>query len=68
MCAGSPLTTTASRPALRLVIDLDRLVDDVATRVAVELAKPMASQQSTSWMSMGKAINYTRIPPGTFRK
>ena len=53
---------------MRLVIDLDRLVDDVATRVAVELAKPMASQQSTSWMSMGKAINYTRIPPGTFRK
>jgi excisionase family DNA binding protein len=53
---------------LRLDIDLDRLVDELATRVAVELADRIASQAPSPWMAMEEAIAYTRIPAGTFRK
>jgi excisionase family DNA binding protein len=53
---------------LRLDIDLDRLVDEVATRVAAELADRMASEAPSPWMAMEEAIAYTRIPAGTFRK
>jgi excisionase family DNA binding protein len=53
---------------LRLDIDLDRLVDELATRVAVELADRIASQARSPWMAMEESIAYTRIPAGTFRK
>jgi excisionase family DNA binding protein len=53
---------------LRLEFDLDRLVDEVATRVAAELADLIASQAPSPWMAMEEAIAYTRIPAGTFRK
>jgi excisionase family DNA binding protein len=53
---------------LRLEFDLDRLVDEVATRVAAELADRIASQAPSPWMAMEEAIAYTRIPAGTFRK
>ena len=53
---------------MRLDIDLDRLVDELATRVAVELANRIASEAPSPWMAMEEAIAYTRIPAGTFRK
>jgi len=53
---------------LRLDLDLDRLVDEVATRVATELAHRIASEAPSPWMAMKEAIAYTRIPAGTFRK
>lgn len=53
---------------MRLDLDLDRLVDEVATRVAAELADRIASQAPSPWMAMEEAIAYTRIPAGTFRK
>jgi excisionase family DNA binding protein len=53
---------------LRLDLDLDRLVDEVATRVAAQLADRIASQAPSPWMAMEEAIAYTRIPAGTFRK
>ncbi len=54
---------------MRLDFDLDRLVDEVATRVAAELADRIVSQAPQSpWMAMDEAIAYTRIPAGTFRK
>ncbi len=54
---------------MRLDFDLDRLVDEVATRVAAELAERIVSQAPQSpWMAMDEAIAYTRIPAGTFRK
>jgi len=53
---------------LRLDLDLDRLVDEVATRVAAEVAHRIASEASSPWMAMEEAIAYTRIPAGTFRK
>jgi excisionase family DNA binding protein len=53
---------------LRLEFDLDRLVDEVATRVAAELAERIASEAPSPWMAMEEAIAYTRIPAGTFRK
>ncbi len=53
---------------MRLEFDLDRLVDEVATRVAAELADRIASQAPSPWMAMEEAIAYTRIPAGTFRK
>jgi excisionase family DNA binding protein len=53
---------------LRLEFDLDRLVDEVATRVAAELADRIASEARSPWMAMEDAIAYTRIPAGTFRK
>lgn len=54
---------------MRLDVDLDRLVDEVATRVAAELADRIVSQAPQSpWMAMDEAIAYTRIPAGTFRK
>jgi len=46
---------------LRLDFDLDRLVDEVATRVAAELADRIVSQAPQSpWMAMDEAIVYTR--------
>jgi excisionase family DNA binding protein len=48
--------------------DLDRLVDEVATRVAAELSKRIASEASSPWMAMEDAIAYTRVPARTFRK
>jgi excisionase family DNA binding protein len=53
---------------LRIDFDLDWLVDEVATRVAAELADRIASQAPSPWMAMEEAIAYTRIPAGTFRK
>ena len=49
-------------------LDLDRLVAEVATRVADEVANRIASQAPSPWMAMDEAIAYTRIPAGTFRK
>jgi excisionase family DNA binding protein len=57
-----------ARPALRLDLDLDGLVDEVATRVAGHLAQQIASEASSPWMAMEEAIAYTRIPAGTLRK
>jgi excisionase family DNA binding protein len=51
-----------------LRLDLDRLVAEVATRVADEVANRIASQAPSPWMAMDEAIAYTRIPAGTFRK
>jgi excisionase family DNA binding protein len=51
-----------------LRLDLDRLVAEVATRVADEVAVRIASQAPSPWMAMDEAIAYTRIPAGTFRK
>ncbi len=45
----------ATRPALRLEIDLDMLADEVATRVAARLADRIASQASSPWMAMTAA-------------
>ena len=53
---------------MRLDLDLDRLIDEVATRVAAELADRIASQAPSPWMAMDEAIAYTRVPAGTFRK
>jgi hypothetical protein len=53
---------------LRIDFDLDRLIDEVATRVAAELADRMASPAPSPWMVMEEAIAYTRIPAGSFRK
>ena len=53
---------------MRLDIDLDQLVAEVATRVAAELSERMASQVASPWMNMEEAAAYTRIPLGTFRK
>ena len=53
---------------MRLEFDLDRLVDEVATRVAAELSERIASEASSPWMAMEEAIAYTRVPAGTFRK
>lgn len=53
---------------MRLDIDLDKLVDELATRVAVELADRIASEAPSPWMAMEEAIAYTRVPAGTFRK
>ena len=53
---------------MRLELDLDQLVDEVATRVAAELADRIASEAPSPWMAMEEAIAYTRVPAGTFRK
>ncbi len=53
---------------MRLDVDLDRLAEELATRVAAQLAKRETSPASSPWMDMGEAIEYTRIPAGTFRK
>ena len=53
---------------MRLDIDLDRLVDEVATRVAAQLVDRIASEAPSPWTAMEEAIAYTRIPAGTFRK
>jgi hypothetical protein len=53
---------------LRLELDLDQLATEVATRVAGQLAERNASHELSPWMNMAEAIEYTRIPAGTFRK
>ena len=53
---------------MRLEVDLDRLADEVATRVAAQLADRMTHHAESPWMAMEEAIAYTRIPAGTFRK
>lgn len=53
---------------MRLELDLDRLADEVATRVAAQLADRLAPDSASPWMVMDEAITYTRIPAGTFRK
>jgi len=63
-----PAHTDGDEPALRLDLDLDRLTDELATRVAAEVADRIASQAPSPWMAMDEAIAYTRIPAGTFRK
>jgi len=52
----------------RLEIDLDPLLDELADRVAKRLASAVAAAERSPWMRMGEAIEYTRIPEGTFRK
>jgi len=60
-------TEPAGHP-VRFDFDLDRLVDELATRVAAEVAERIASPPATPWMSMEEAIAYSRVPEGTFRK
>jgi excisionase family DNA binding protein len=48
--------------------DLDRLVEELATRVEAEIAERIASPPASPWMSMEEAIAYSRVPAGTFRK
>jgi excisionase family DNA binding protein len=53
---------------MKVDLDLDRLVDELVTRVAAELAPRIASGPVSPWMNMEEAIAYTRVPAGTFRK
>lgn len=52
----------------RLEVDLDPLLDEVADRIVSRLAGAIAAAQPSPWMRMHEAIEYTRIPEGTFRK
>ena len=53
---------------MRFEFDFDRLVDELATRVAAAVSERTASQPASPWMTMEEAIAYSRVPEGTFRK
>ncbi len=53
---------------MRFEFDFDRLLDELATRVAAEVAERIASEPASPWMTMEEAIAYSRVPEGTFRK
>ena len=53
---------------MHIDIDADALADEIARRVAAELATLFSSQPSSPWMLMEEAITYSRVPAGTFRK
>jgi hypothetical protein len=58
-------TRMANQPLLEL------LLDELAERLAPRLANVVASNASsntTPWLTTVEAIEYTRLPPGTFRK
>lgn len=50
-------------------MDLEQLVDELATRVAAAVAERIASPPASPWMSMEEAIAYSRVPDtrGTIR-
>jgi hypothetical protein len=49
---------------------LDLLVDELAARLAPRLAELVAPDEaaSTPWLTTAEAIEYSRLPEGTFRK
>ena len=49
-------------------IDLEALLDDLAGRIARRLVNTLPKPESSPWMHMDEAIEYTRVPAGTFRK
>lgn len=51
----------------RLEIDLDPLLDELADRIAARLAHAIGGTEQSPWMRMEEAVEYTRIPEGTFR-
>ena len=53
---------------MKLEIDLDQLVDELATLVAQRLEERFGSRERSPWMGMADAIAYTGVPAGTFRK
>lgn len=54
--------------ASRLQIDLDPILDVLAQRIAARLSDVIVQRQQSPWMRMDEAIEYTRVPAGTFRK
>ena len=57
-----------SMGSARLEIDLDPVLDELADRIARRLADTLTPGESSPWMRMDEAIEYTRVPEGTFRK
>jgi excisionase family DNA binding protein len=60
--------TPSTDPSASVQFDLSALVEAIADRVVVALAVQLAEAPATPWMLMEEAIEYTRIPEGTFRK
>jgi excisionase family DNA binding protein len=60
---------TESTPDLADMM-LERLVDEVAGRLAVRVAEVITSPSgsATPWLTTAEAIQYTRLPDSTFRK
>jgi hypothetical protein len=46
---------------------LDALAERLAPRVADRLS-PATPSESSPWMTFEEAVEYTKLPPGTFRK
>jgi hypothetical protein len=49
---------------------LDQLIDDLADRLAARMAALLNTECSptTPWLTTDEAIEYSRLPAGTFRK
>jgi excisionase family DNA binding protein len=57
-----------SQPAVSLQVDLAPLAERVAQHVAELVREHLDRTRESPWMLMEEAIDYTRVPPGTFRK
>jgi excisionase family DNA binding protein len=57
-----------SQPPVSLQVDLAPIAERVAQHVAEVLREHLDRERESPWMLMEEAIDYTRVPPGTFRK
>jgi excisionase family DNA binding protein len=53
---------------MRLQLDLAPLAEQVAQHVYELVREHLETERRTPWMLMEEAIDYTRVPAGTFRK
>jgi excisionase family DNA binding protein len=57
-----------SQPPVSLQLDLAALAERVAQHVADVVREQLDRERESPWMLMEEAIDYTRVPAGTFRK
>ena len=53
---------------MNLQLDLAPLAEQLALHVAKMVREQLETEWRTPWMLMEEAIDYTRVPEGTFRK
>src|SRR3954452_3564955 len=55
-------------PPRRVQLDLAPFAEQVALHVAELVREQLEMERQSPWMLMEEAIEYTRVPAGTFRK